>query len=92
MKEKKTAFQDDIDHFAKIEKKEVIEEKSDNTNENKVPFNDVIDHFDKIEGNATNMIDTDFKGLPKPIRYIGYFMIAFIAISFLILIILNLLH
>jgi hypothetical protein len=45
--------------------------------ENK-PFNDVIDHFNKIEGNAANLAKTDIKKLPKPIRYIGYFMIGFL--------------
>ncbi|WP_281171469.1 hypothetical protein [Peribacillus kribbensis] len=38
--------------------------------ENK-PFNDVIDHFNKIEGNASEIVKTDLKRLPKPIRFIG---------------------
>jgi hypothetical protein len=57
--------------------------------ENK-PFNDVIDHFNKIEGNASKVVKTDFKKLPKPIRLIGYFMIAFLCIVFLLGLILSL--
>jgi hypothetical protein len=57
--------------------------------ENK-PFNDVIDHFNKIEGNAANLAKTDMKKLPKPIRYIGYFMFSFFSVSIFLVIILNL--
>jgi hypothetical protein len=53
-------------------------------NEENKPFNDVIDHFNRIEGNASKVVKTDFKKLPKPIRYIGYFMIAFLCITFLL--------
>jgi hypothetical protein len=56
--------------------------------ENK-PFNDVIDHLNRIEGNASNVAKTDFKKMPKPIRYIGYFMIAFLCITFLLGVIIN---
>ncbi|WP_318508802.1 amino acid transporter [Bacillus sp. T3] len=59
--------------------------------ENK-PFNDVIDHFNKIEGNAANLAKTDVNKLPKPIKYIGYFMIGFITLTILLMIILNLLN
>ncbi|WML44303.1 amino acid transporter [Neobacillus sp. PS3-40] len=56
------------------------------------PFNDVIDHFNKIEGNATNPKNADFNKLPKPLKYIGYFMIAFFSISLILIIILSLLN
>ncbi|NHM30978.1 amino acid transporter [Neobacillus terrae] len=59
--------------------------------ENK-PFNDIIDHFNKVEGNASEIVKTDLKKLPKPIRYIGYFMIAFLCISFLLVLVLNILN
>ncbi|MFF2879184.1 amino acid transporter [Gottfriedia sp. NPDC057991] len=60
--------------------------------ENK-PFNDVIDHFNKIEGNAANAFNKEtVKGLPKPIKYIGYFFAGFLSISILLIFILNLLH
>ncbi|WP_066074575.1 hypothetical protein [Neobacillus soli] len=58
--------------------------------ENK-PFNDVIDHFNKIEGNAINPTSAKLKRLPKPLKYFGYFMIGLVSISFLLMIILNLL-
>jgi hypothetical protein len=54
------------------------------------PFNDVIDHFNKIEGNP-NLANVELRKLPKPIKYIGYFIIAFFSISFLLIIILKLL-
>jgi hypothetical protein len=60
------------------------------SDENK-PFNDVIDHFNKIEGNATNTRKAKLSKLPKPLRYIGYFMIAFFSISFILIIIFSLL-
>ena len=60
--------------------------------ENK-PFNDVIDHFNKIEGNVSNVFRKDtVKKLPKPIKYVGYFIAGFLSISFLLIIILSLLH
>ncbi|MBT2656709.1 amino acid transporter [Bacillus sp. ISL-18] len=59
--------------------------------EEKKPFNDVIDHFNKIEGNATNPTNAKLKRLPKPLKYFGYFMIGFLLISFLLVIVLNLL-
>ncbi|CAH2714604.1 hypothetical protein BACCIP111895_01776 [Neobacillus rhizosphaerae] len=59
--------------------------------ENK-PFNDVIDHFNKIEGNVTNPANAKFSKLPKPLKYIGYFMIAFFSVSFILIIILSLLN
>lgn len=58
--------------------------------ENK-PFNDVVDHMQKIEGNSTPATTTDLKKLPKPVRYIAFFTISFLAISALLLIILNIL-
>ncbi|MEH7111318.1 amino acid transporter [Neobacillus niacini] len=58
-------------------------------NNEKKAFNDVIDHYNKIEGNAANLAKTDFKKLPKPIRYIGFFMIGFFSISIILMIILN---
>lgn len=57
----------------------------------KKPFNDVIDHFNKIEGNAANLVNTDLKKLPKPIKYIGFFMIGFFSISIVLMILLNIL-
>ncbi|MDQ1143854.1 hypothetical protein QE429_000681 [Bacillus sp. SORGH_AS 510] len=59
--------------------------------ENK-PFNDVIDHINKIEGNAANVSKDAVKKLPKPLKYLGFFMAGFLSISVLLLIILNLLH
>lgn len=60
--------------------------------ENK-PFNDVIDHFNKIEGNAVNVDSKDsINKLPKPIKYLRYFMIGFILLSILLTIILNLIN
>jgi hypothetical protein len=56
------------------------------------PFNDAIDHFNKIEGNATNPKNADLNKLPKPLKYIGYFMIAFFSISLILIIILSLLN
>ncbi|MBB6447239.1 hypothetical protein [Bacillus benzoevorans] len=56
--------------------------------ENK-PFNDVIDHMQKIEGNTTPATTTDRNKLPKPVRYFGYIVIAFIVLSLLMLITLN---
>jgi hypothetical protein len=60
--------------------------------EEKKPFNDVIDYVNKIEGNAANLAKTDLKRLPKPIRYIGYFIIGFFSITILLMIILNVLN
>ncbi len=56
--------------------------------ENK-PFNGVIDHMQKIEGNSTPATTNDNKKLPKLVRYIAYFIISFLAVSALLLIILN---
>ena len=52
------------------------------------PFNDVIDHFNKIEGNAGKP-KCDLGKLPKPLKYFGYFIIAFFSITIKILVILN---
>ena len=60
------------------------------TEENK-PFNDVIDHSNKITGNATNPANAKLSQLPKPIKFIGYFIIGFITITTLFSIILTLL-
>lgn len=62
----------------------------DDMKEKKEPFNDVIDHFNKIEGNATDPSNAKLKKLPKPIRYIGYFIIFFFITAFLLILILNL--
>ncbi|MBV7507938.1 hypothetical protein KW850_22230 [Bacillus sp. sid0103] len=59
--------------------------------ENK-PFNHVIDHMNKIEGNAANPTNAKFSKLPKPLKYIGYFIIAFISVSLILIIILNLMN
>lgn len=59
--------------------------------ENK-PFNDVIDHMNKIEGNSAHVSKVAVKKLPKPIKYLGYFIASFISISILLMIILNLLN
>ncbi len=59
--------------------------------ENK-PFNDVIDHFNKIEGNATNTRNAKLSMLPKPLKYIGYLMVAIFSISFILLFVLSLLN
>jgi hypothetical protein len=61
-------------------------------NEENKPFNDVIDHFNKIEGNAGNPANAKLQKLPKPIKYIGYFMIGFFALSIILVIILNLIN
>ena len=53
------------------------------------PFNDVIDHFNKIEGNAGKPSNADLGKLPKPLKYFGYFIIAFFSITIIILVILN---
>ena len=49
--------------------------------EEKKPFNDVIDHLNKIEGNPAT---GDFKKLPKPLKYIGYFIITFLVLPILL--------
>lgn len=59
-------------------------------NEEKKSFNDVIDHLHKIEGNVTAPTDAKLKNMPKPIKYIGYFIIFFFVITFLLIFILNL--
>ncbi|WP_075618522.1 hypothetical protein [Paenisporosarcina indica] len=57
--------------------------------ENK-PFNDVIDHMNKVEGNALNPAKGDFEKLPKPLKYFGYFVFGFFAVSMLLIFILYL--
>lgn len=54
----------------------------------KKPINDAMEHMSKIEGYPT---DVDLKKLPKPLRYFGYFMIAFFLLSILLIIAGNLL-
>lgn len=61
-------------------------------NEENKPFNDVIDHFNQIEGNATNPSNAKLSKFPKPLKYIGYFLIAFFSVSFILIIILSLLN
>lgn len=51
------------------------------------PFNDASEHMSKIEGSPS---DIDFKKLPKPLRYFGYFFILFFTIAILFIIIANL--
>lgn len=53
----------------------------------KKPFNDATDHLTKIEGYPVNV---EMKKLPKPLRYFGYFVFGFFAISILFIIIMNL--
>lgn len=55
------------------------------------PFNDVVDHYNKIEGNAGHPSNADLKKLPKPLKYFGYFVFAFFAISFLLIFLFQLL-
>ncbi|RTR34015.1 amino acid transporter [Robertmurraya yapensis] len=57
--------------------------------EEKEPMNDAIDHLNKIEGNVGNLVQTDLKKLPKPIRYFGYFMFSFFSITILLLLVLQ---
>lgn len=54
----------------------------------KKPINDAMEHMSKIEGIPT---DVNLKKLPKPLRYLGYFMIGFFTLSILFIIIANLL-
>lgn len=60
--------------------------------EDKKPFNDAIDHMNKIEGNVSNLANADLKKLPRPLKYFGYFMVGFFAISILLMLIFNLLR
>lgn len=53
-------------------------------NEDKKPFNDVIDHMDKIEGNISNLSKANLDKLPKPLKFFGYFVFGFFAISLLL--------
>lgn len=50
----------------------------------KKPINDAMEHMSNIEGYPT---DVDIKGLPKPLRYFGYFMICFFSLAILFIII-----
>lgn len=57
------------------------------------PLNDVVDLFNKIEGNVSNVVRRDnLKKLPKPLKYIGYFMASFLSISILLIILLSILN
>lgn len=49
-------------------------------------INDGMDHLNKIEGYPT---DVKLKKLPRPLRYFGYFLISFFAVSILFIIIMN---
>ncbi|MEH7074582.1 amino acid transporter [Neobacillus drentensis] len=60
-------------------------------NEENKPFNDVIDHFNKITGNATNPANAKISKLPKPLKFIGFFMIAFFSVAFILIMLLSLL-
>ncbi|MCA0987126.1 hypothetical protein [Guptibacillus algicola] len=48
----------------------------------KEPFNDAMDHLSKVEGYPTNR--TSFRKLPKGIRYLGYFFIAFFCLMMVV--------
>ncbi|MDR7002793.1 amino acid transporter [Neobacillus niacini] len=63
--------------------------RGDDMEDKKEPFNDVIDHFNKIEGNVADPTKTKLRKQPKPIRFIGYFSMFFILITFLLIIILS---
>jgi len=45
-------------------------------------MNDAVEHMKNIEGSLPSNVD--FKKLPKPLRYVGYFFIGFMSISLLI--------
>lgn len=55
------------------------QDKNQDTNE---PFNDAVDHLTKVEGYPTSR--TRFSQLPKGIRYIGYFFLGLVVLSFLL--------
>lgn len=48
------------------------------------PFNDVDEHYQKHVGGAPSSFN--MKQMPKPIRWIGYFMITFIVIAAILMI------
>lgn len=50
----------------------------------KKPINDAMDHMKNIEGFPT---DVDFKKLPKPLKYFGYFFIVFFSLSLIFIMI-----
>jgi len=56
----------------------------------KNPMNDAIDHMSNIEGSIPAQIEMN--KLPKPLRFFGYFVFGFFAISIIIVIIGNLLN
>ncbi len=51
----------------------------------KKPFNDAVDHMHRIEGMQTE--NADFRKMPKPIRFLGYFFIGFIVLTIVFMII-----
>ncbi|MEH7109367.1 amino acid transporter [Bacillus sp. JJ1764] len=53
------------------------------------PFNDAIDYFNTIEGNVGDPKNANLKKVPKPIRLIGYFIIFFFVVAFLLILILS---
>lgn len=55
------------------------QDKNQETNE---PFNDAVDHLTKVEGYPTSR--TNFSQLPKGIRFIGYFFLGLIVLTFLL--------
>jgi len=55
----------------------------------KKPINDAMEHLCNIEGYPT---DVDYKTLPKPLKYFGYFFTGFFAISILFILIAKLLN
>nr|WP_295973487.1 amino acid transporter [uncultured Bacillus sp.] len=55
----------------------------------KKPFNDVIKHYNTIEGNHTPGTTHDPDKLPKPIRFIGYWVITIMVLSVLTVLVLT---
>ncbi|MGM7701415.1 hypothetical protein ACSVDE_06780 [Pseudalkalibacillus sp. Hm43] len=54
------------------------------------PINSALDHLGRIEGYPTrNVGRINMKGLPKPIRIIGYIWIGFIGLMIITLIYVN---
>ncbi|MET1013852.1 MAG: amino acid transporter [Paenisporosarcina sp.] len=56
----------------------------------KKPMNDAMEHMKNIEGSVPTKIEMN--KLPKLLRYFGYFVFGFFAVSIIIVIIGNLLN
>lgn len=52
------------------------------------PFNSAAEHYQKIMGMPNKAVD--YKSMPKPIRWFGYFVAGFICCGVLAMIIINL--